>query len=231
MPGRQAMIIAAMCAILYSLLVVVSVAMSPNAPPVTASADQILAWTRQSHAAIELGGFIDAASNVFLLGFLALLLRRAEPRGGYLSILTVAGLIGAMLVDVIAVAISWGQVLLATSGGDAGSVRALFVVQGGFTGTYNNLYGLPYCLFIGALAALIFRTRVLPVAYAWVAALIAVLAGAGTVVGIFGPTGPVGFATFLLTLAWPLAAGVYLLVRFSRRESTEEAHLTPQTQG
>ena len=191
--------------------------MSGNPPAPTASADQFLAWSRHNASVAMLGSFLDVAGQFLFFVFLAILVRHAEPAGGYLSNLVLAGGISAMVIDTVWAGLILGQRYLAIWGGDANSVRALALASLGFAGPLNNVIAIPYCLLYGSLAVLILSTRILPAPFAWVAIILAVLAGPGVALSLLIPGMSLPLlAAFILTLLWPLAVGVYLLIRQPR---------------
>lgn len=227
-PGRTALVVAALSGIFATLITVASLAMGGSPPAPGAAASQFLAWSTQHESLQMFSAFLDLSGQFLLLVMLAILVRRAEPFGGYLSSLVVVGAGVTAGVDAVWTGLDWGLHYLAQFGGDAASIRALAFATTGFAGILAGVIGIPYCLLYGALAVLVLRTRVLPTGFGWVAALLALLAGPGTAVELFLPQpDPVGIIDLLLTLVWPLATGIYLIARLPARTGSPVAnHMT-----
>lgn len=217
-PGRTALLVAAVCGIFATLITVASLAMGGSPPAPGAAANQFLTWATHYESLQMFSAFLDLSGQFLFLVMLAILVRRAEPLGGYLSSLVVVGAGVTAGVDAVWSGLDWGAHYLAQYGGDAVSIRALTFATTGFAGMLAGVIGIPYCLLYGALAVLVLRTRALPRGFGWVAALLAVLAGPGTAVELFLPQpDPIGIIDLLLTLIWPLATGIYLIARLPAR--------------
>lgn len=166
-------------------------------------------------------GFLSDVAFLVLLAGLWSRMRRWEGPGGMFGALF--GLAGTAFLSVILVS---GGLYLAlveapAVGADPAALPALSVL--------NNWVGaavLPAgaAMFLGAAGAIL-STRVFPVWLGWFAGLTSVLLLV-SVAAVFqsseddsGFLGIIGFASFILTVLWFLAASVVLLVRRSRAEA------------
>ena len=156
----------------------------------------------ETAGAARLGGEILALLLLVpFLAYLFSLLRNAEQRAEWLPVTMLAAGLVAITLKVVSVV----PVIAIESGGVDGSLHAAFqeLADAAFV---VSLPALGICL--GAVAAVVLRTGVLPAWLGWFAAVAApLLVANGFAVG--GDQGP----AFVLFLLWTLTTGIVLLRR------------------
>jgi hypothetical protein len=188
-------------------------------PDLSASTQTIASWARHGHDTMMLGAYLDTLAQLLLFVFVVLLVRRAEPGGGLLSTLTVAGFVVALGLQLLAVASSYGYLELARHTGDLNSVRDLYFLERGAV----DQYGIAGALLFSALGILVLRSRVLPLFLGWWMLGLAAVNVIQPPLTIVSPAArPIGFVTFLLSLLWVVAASIVLLRQPAQQVATRE---------
>lgn len=198
--------------ILFVVMVVVS-AILPGEPPMTNdSAPEIAKWFGDNRNEIREAALLSILATIPIVWWGSALFRRLERATGNHRL----GIIVAIGIAVSAAGACVGAVVFSTiamlgpgySGGLAGT-RFFYILGTGM----NGLVGVGTALAVGAVAAGILRTAMLPRWLGWSGALVALLAVLGT--GVSASAMDVVFflsmVSFVAVALWVLAVSVVML--------------------
>jgi hypothetical protein len=164
-----------------------------------------------------LGAYIDAAGSVLFAVFVVALVQAALGLRSALGFLPIIGAVLAAGADLAWAGSQIAAAELAFHGGAADAVKALLLLTNGLLVAIGVPGGIA---FIGIGLALR-RGAVLPVAYAWIALVLGVVNVVASAAEVFSQAAAgLTFISYLGTLLWALAAGIWLLAR--RRASAQE---------
>jgi hypothetical protein len=186
----------------------------PRPPDVDTLFPKIYAYLASHRAGIELSQLLALLASLLGLVFIVYLvsvLRSTEGDRPLLSALVLAGGLGSLVVGWVASAVVLVTAAMTHQSTDGG-LRGLYDLSR-FLDTFTVA---PLVLFLGATAAVVIATRVLPLLLGWAAAVLAVLLLVAACVSISQPTtleGTAGRVLFLLFALWVAAASVILSLR------------------
>jgi hypothetical protein len=210
--NRQLAVVGGICAIADAVLTILNgFVISPGGPgdPNLAAAE-IVKSAAGLHDRIQLGAFLDALGVGLLLVFVLILGKLAEPEGGLFS--SAAAFMAAVFfaTDVAWAATEFAFADATVRNTDPNAAKALFL----FSQSLLAVIAIPITLQYTALGLLIVKTRILPVAMGWLAVVVAAVALVSVIATIYSVLDVAGFVAFILcAILWPLAAGVFLLMR------------------
>jgi hypothetical protein len=197
--------------VVFVFLSVLAYLFAPDLPQVNDSDIEVLEWFADNQSRLRWQVFLVALATIFFLWFFATLaghLRRAAGTpGGRLPAVIVASAGASAALYLVGTACFGALARLPSEG-----QRALFEL-GNMVFAINEVVALTL---VAAVSLAILRTRLLPdwLAYAGGAfVVLALVDAAGRTIGdsaAFGPGGVFGILTFLVFLAWTLAASLLL---------------------
>ena len=197
--------------IVFVFFAVLAYLFAPGLPQVNDSDVEVLNWFDDNESRVRWQVFFFGLATIFFVWFFATLaghLRRAAgtPAGRLPAVIVASA--GASAALYMTGTASLGAVARMPSEG----ARALFEL-GNMIFTVNEFVALTL---VAAVSLAVLRTRLLPEWLAWAGAVFVVLAlidAAGRTIAdsaAFGPGGVFGILTFLVFLAWTLAASLLL---------------------
>lgn len=205
---RTSNLVAGICGIVAVLAAEISFfAIVGTTPELGASAQTIDDFLTRSSTRVYGGGYAVAVAFPLILVFfgrLRELLRRAEGEGGWLATTAFGAAVAAVGVEMVALTAEASVYYAGRHGADAPSVAPLVDVDG----FAFLLGGIPFAVSLGATAAAVLRTGVLPRWLGWSAAATAVALPAT----LWSPNNAAQIPHLLLDL-WVLAASVVLIRR------------------
>jgi hypothetical protein len=197
--------------VVFVFLSVLAYLFAPDLPQVNDSDLEVLEWFADNQSRLRWQVFLVGLATIFFLWFFATLaghLRRAAGTpGGRLPAVIVASTGASAALSLVATACFGALARLPSEG-----QRALFEL-GNMVFAINELVALTL---VAAVSLAVLRTRLLPDLLAYAGGAFVVLAlvdAAGRTIGdsaAFGPGGVFGILTFLVFLAWTLAASLLL---------------------
>lgn len=195
--------------IVFVFLAVLAYLMAPGLPQVNDSDAEVADWFIDNQERIRWQVFLFGLATIFFLWFFGMLagrVRSAHGQGRLPAVIVAAA--GASAALFLVATASFGALARQPSDGQ----RALFEL-GHMVFALNEFAAVTL---IAAASIAILRTRVLPEWLAWAGGAFVVLGlldAAGRTLadsGAFGPGSVVGTLTFLVFLAWTLAASILL---------------------
>lgn len=208
MTERTSNLVAGLCGILAVLAAEIAFfAVVGATPEIGASTDKIKDFLTRSSTRVYGGGYAVVVAFPLLLVFfgrLRELMRRAEGEGGWLATTAFGAAVAAFSFGALALTAETTAYYTGRHGADTKTVAALVDMDG----LAFILGGIPFAVFLGATAAVVLRTGVLPRWLGWSGAVIAVAFPAT----LWSPTDAAQIPHLLLDL-WVLAASVVLIRR------------------
>lgn len=208
MTDRTSNLVAGVCGVLAVLGAEIAFfAVVGATPEMGASTEKINDFLARSSTRVYGGGYAMIVAFPLLLVFLGRLrelLRRAEGEGGWLATTAFGAAVAAFSFGAVAFTAEAAAYYAGQHGAETKTVAALVDMDG----VAFILGGIPFAIFLGATAAVVFRTGVLPRWLAWSGAAIAVAFPAT----LWSPTEAAQIPHLLLDL-WVLAASVVLIRR------------------
>jgi hypothetical protein len=215
--------IGAVSGLLSVVLGVAATFVVPQPPQLNDALQTINAYLASHHTGVQVSQLLATLGSLFTLAFVVYLwsvLRQAEGDAGAVSALALAGGAGSVVISWVQSGVILMLAAMATQNTD-----------GGFRGLYDLAQMLGYfvifavVVFLGAAAAVVLSTHVLPAWLGWSAALLAVALLVAASASIFDSAvaqGPIGLVLFLLFLLWVAATSLVLTRRawYGKRPKT-----------
>jgi hypothetical protein len=210
--------------LLSVVLGVVAAVVVPQPPEMNDSFPKVYAYLATHRTGLEVDRLLAVIGSLFALVFVAYLwsvLQAAEGDAGGVSMLALIGGAGSVIVGWVESSVVLVAVTMTNQNTDGG-LRGLYDL----TRLLDYFAVIPLFLFLGAAAAVVVTTRVLPWWLGWSAAVLAIALLLMVSISIFSPSvaqGVIGLVLRLLFLLWVGVTSVLLAMRTWSRVQVDSA--------